>query len=148
SARTRTRQARWDHRGIAFPGAGDCTDTRGVRRLGDTGYGRNPSRSDAAVSRALPDPGRGRRDPVDLRGRARDVLRLPRRGRQTAVLAGSGRPRVHHPHPDLGTDQTTHPQQRSTSRRFTMTDTGNRIIDANPELKDLGQYAYGWRDED
>ena len=29
-----------------------------------------------------------------------------------------------------------------------MTDTGNRIIDANPELKDLGQYAYGWRDED
>src|SRR5699024_10130986 len=29
-----------------------------------------------------------------------------------------------------------------------MTDTGNRIIDANPELKDLGHYAYGWRDED
>ena len=28
-----------------------------------------------------------------------------------------------------------------------MTDTGNRIIDANPELKDLGQYAYGWHDE-
>ena len=27
-----------------------------------------------------------------------------------------------------------------------MTDTGNRIIDANPELKDLGQYAYGWHD--
>ena len=29
-----------------------------------------------------------------------------------------------------------------------MTDTGNRIIDANPELKDFGQYAYGWRDGD
>ncbi len=28
-----------------------------------------------------------------------------------------------------------------------MTDTSNPIIEANPELKDLGQYAYGWHDE-
>ena len=51
------------------------------------------------------------RVPGDLRSRTRDVLRLPRRRRTSAVLAGTGRPRVHHPHSDFGTDQTTHPQQ-------------------------------------
>lgn len=70
-----------------------------------------PLGGDAAVPGTLPDPSRGSGVPGDLRSRTRDVLRLPRRRRTSAVLAGTGRPRVHHPHSDFGTDQTTHPQQ-------------------------------------